>query len=63
MYTVTSTGRDSYGAEVVIITCQACRYIEEHFIDQAWRKRGGYLRLIWTRHQTSLPNPWAVSFS
>ena len=34
MYTVTSSGRDSRGAEVVIITCGACGYYEEHFTDR-----------------------------
>ena len=31
MYTVTRKGRDSHGADVVIITCQVCGYFEEHF--------------------------------
>ena len=30
MYVLTSSGRDSSGTEVIIITCQACGYFEEH---------------------------------
>ena len=31
MYALTSSGTDSRGAQVVVITCQACGYFEEHF--------------------------------
>jgi hypothetical protein len=31
MYTLTSSGTDSHGTDVVVITCQACGYFEEHF--------------------------------
>ena len=31
MYTLTSSGTDSRGAQVIVITCQACGYFEEHF--------------------------------
>ena len=34
MYTVTNRGRDRRGAEVMVITCPACDYFEEHFIDR-----------------------------
>ena len=40
MYTVTSSGRDSHGAEVVIITCQACGYFEEHCTHRGLDKMG-----------------------
>ena len=40
MYTVTSSGRDSHGGEVVIITCQACGYFEEHCTDRGLSKVG-----------------------
>ena len=40
MYEITGTGRDSSGAEVVIITCQACGYFEEHFTDCGLSKVG-----------------------
>ena len=40
MYTITSSGRDSRGAEVVIITCQACGYFEEHFTGRGLSKVG-----------------------
>ena len=40
MYTVSSTGRDSHGMEVVIITCQACGYFEEHFTGRGLSKVG-----------------------
>ena len=38
MYTITGSGRDSRGAEVVIITCQACGYFEEHFTGRGLSK-------------------------
>ena len=41
MYTLTSSGRDRQGAEVVIITCQACGYFEEHFTGLGLFKVGG----------------------
>ena len=40
MYAITSSGRDSHGAEVVIVTCQACGYFEEHFTDPGLSKVG-----------------------
>ena len=40
MYTLTSSGTDSHGAHVVIITCQACGYFEEHFRDRDLDKVG-----------------------
>ena len=40
MYTVTSSGRDRRGAEVVIITCTACGYFEEYFIGRGLAKSG-----------------------
>ena len=40
MYTITGTGRDSRGAEVVVITCQACGYFEEHFTGRSLDKVG-----------------------
>ena len=40
MYTVTSSGRDRRGAEVVIITCPACGYFEEYFIGRGLAKSG-----------------------
>lgn len=40
MYTITSRGRVSRGSEVVIITCQACGYFEEHFTGRGLSKVG-----------------------
>ena len=40
MYTLTSTGRDRRGVEVVVITCSACRDFEEHFTDLGLSKVG-----------------------
>ena len=40
MYTLTSSGTDSRGAQVVIITCSSCGYSEEHFRDQGLDKIG-----------------------
>ena len=40
MFTVTSTGRDGYGAKLIIITCQPCGYFEEHFTDRGLFKVG-----------------------
>jgi len=34
MYTLTSSGTDSHGSRVVVISCQACGYFEEHFSDR-----------------------------
>ena len=38
MYELTSKGRDSHGTEVVLITCQACGYYEEHFVQRGLDK-------------------------
>ena len=40
MYTITGRGRDSRSAVVVVITCQACGYFEEHFTDRGLDKAG-----------------------
>ena len=40
MYTLSSTGRDRGGAQVVLITCSACGYFEEHFTGQGQAKVG-----------------------
>ena len=40
MDTLTSSGIDSHGSHVVIITCQACGYFEEHFRDRGLEKVG-----------------------
>ncbi|MDE2937538.1 MAG: hypothetical protein OXR67_01260 [Chloroflexota bacterium] len=40
MYQITSSGRDSRGAEEVIITCRACGYLGEHFMDRGLAKVG-----------------------
>ena len=40
MYTLTSSGTDSQGAYVVIITCNSCGYFEEHFRDRGLDKVG-----------------------
>ena len=40
MYTLASSGTDSRGAQVVVITCQACGYFEEHFRDRGLDKLG-----------------------
>ena len=40
MYTVTSSGTDSHGGDVVIITCRACGYYEEHFAQRGPNKVG-----------------------
>ena len=40
MYETTGAGEDTRGAEVVIITCQACGYNEEHFTDRDMTKVG-----------------------
>ncbi len=40
MYEITSTGQDSHGADVVIITCRACGYFEEHFARRGLDKVG-----------------------
>lgn len=34
MYTLTYSGTDAHGSRVVVITCQACGYFEEHFSDR-----------------------------
>ena len=41
MCTVTSSGRDRGGTDVVSITCPACGYFEEHFIGRGLAKSGG----------------------
>ena len=38
MYGLTSSSTDSHVAHVVIITCQACGYFEEHFQDRGLEK-------------------------
>ena len=40
LYEMTGTDRDSHGTEVVIITCQACGYFEEHFTGRGLSKVG-----------------------
>ena len=40
MYTLISTGIDSHGAQVVVITCQLCGYFEEHFRHRGLQKVG-----------------------
>ena len=40
MSTLTSSGADPRGAKIVVITCQACGYFEEHFRDRGLRKVG-----------------------
>ena len=40
MYALTSSGRDSRGAEVVDNPCEACGYYEEHFTDTGIAKIG-----------------------
>ncbi len=40
MYQLTSSGADSQGADVVIITCNSCGYYEEHFTQQGVNKVG-----------------------
>ena len=40
MYTLTGSGTDSHGAQVVIITCSSCGYFEEHFQDPGLAKVG-----------------------
>ena len=40
MYTLTSSGADSHGAQVVIITCSSCGYSQEHFSDRGLDKVG-----------------------
>ena len=40
LYILTSSGWDSHRAEVVIITCQACGYYEEHCTDRGLGKVG-----------------------
>ena len=40
MYAVTSDGKDSHGAQVVIITCRSCGYFEEHFRTCGLQKAG-----------------------
>ena len=39
-YEITSSGRDSHGADVVIITCWSCGYYEEHFPQRGPAKVG-----------------------
>ena len=41
MYVPTSSGADSRGVLVVIITCRACGYFEEHFAERGRAKVGG----------------------
>ena len=38
MYQLTSSGADSHGADVVIITCSFCGYFKEHFTQQGLKK-------------------------
>ena len=40
MYTLTPSGTDFQSAQVVVITCQACGYFEEHFRDRGLQKVG-----------------------
>ena len=40
MYDITGAGKDTRGADVVIITCQACGYNEEHFTQGGKAKVG-----------------------
>ena len=46
MYEITSTGQDSHGADVVIITCRACGYFEEHFARRGLDKNRGTVSII-----------------
>ena len=56
MYAVTSSGRDSRGAEVVIIICQACRYFEEQFTERGLSKVGKALRPVRELAVLSIPS-------
>ena len=40
MYTLTGRGRDRGDVEVVVITCSACGYFEEHFTGPGLSKVG-----------------------
>ena len=40
MYELTSSRKDSCSADVVIITCRACGYYEEHFTERGLAKAG-----------------------
>ena len=40
LYEITSSGQDSHGADVVIITCRSCGYYEEHFAQRGLAKAG-----------------------
>ena len=40
MYQIASSGRDSRGAQIITITCNACCYSEEHFTQRGLSKVG-----------------------
>ena len=40
MHILTGSGTYPHGAQIVLITCQACSYFEEHFRQQGLRKVG-----------------------